>query len=179
MKTPLVCRPMRSYKAGAAIYSVIGLALLALTVTVAKTEPVVIGLLFLGLYLFCAIVSLGLYRLSENTVVFLAENIVTFEPIRKKYPVLPWAAVKKAYLVRNFKGQRFLILSADEVGRRDLRRRALCYTKVLDENILTVWLDCVGKEDERPLLELVGEKVGQIVDLGNRPRGKTDDGVVK
>lgn len=179
MKTPLVCRPMRSYKAGAAVYSVIGLALLALTVTVAKTEPVVIGLLFLGLHLFCAIVSLGLYRLSENTVVFLAENIVTFEPIRKKYPILLWTAVKKAYLVRNFKGQRFLILSADEVGRRDLRRRALCYTKVLDENVLTVWLDCVEKEDERLLLELVGEKVGQIVDLRDWPCGKTDDGVVK
>ena len=58
MRTPLVCRPMRSCKATTAVYSVIGLVILILIVTVAKPEPVSVGLLFLLLYLFCAIVSL-------------------------------------------------------------------------------------------------------------------------
>lgn len=167
MEILLVCRPMRSYKAATAIYSVMGLVLLILMVTVAKSEPVSIGLLFLLLYLFCAIMSMALYRLSENTVVFLEENIVIFEPIRKSYSALPWTAIRKAYLARNFKGQRFLILSPNEIGRRNLRWKLLWYTKVLDKNILTVWLDCVRKEDEQLLLSSIDEKIGHIVELND------------
>ena len=161
MKKPLVIRPARGLVVISAILATLCLVYLVMLVFLKVDHLTSFFFLFVALDLMA--ISLWYYSNSLTTIAFFDDGVFVLKNGRKA-TYDPWSKYTQVRIARNYKGYPFIVLASEQVDKNIFMQVHLRLRKMPCGEYLMFCLGFVHDEDVRLLKEMIGEKVGEIVD---------------
>ena len=92
--------------------------------------------------------ALLLFSISKKTITFEEKGLTVVNDQRTKSRFIEWSNIRYAYYKRSYKGHVYLVLSADELNRDQVKKlvsKGANFSKICFDNALVIYLDFTSK----------------------------------
>mgnify|MGYP004684376179 FL=1 len=163
MEKPLVCRPMRTYSIMTFFATALGSSMLFFAFWLATDGGLSSSYFFLSVAVLYFWGALWLHDHAKDKVIFFDQGIWRSVPKWKKCAFYPWSNYRYAYIVKDPKGYRYLVLCAKEMSRKNFFEKAFRKERKAYDKFFQICISFI--DEEQQLRELVAEKIGPVVGL--------------